>query len=222
MLMSMRKHAKFFYFLFIIVILSFIFWGVGTVDKSSTVSVAEIGKDRITNEEFWRAYERVRDVYREIYKGKPLDVEMEKKLNLKETVLNNLIEERVLLISAKKLGINVTDGELQAVITSDPRFMRDGIFRRDVYFRTLELSRLTPEMYEASLGRQLLLSKMKNLIWSAVDSTSLDTQGITADGGRNEEISKLILSGKRDAAVKSYSDWVRRQINVKVNKDIIS
>ena len=89
MLKAMRKHAKYFYVLFFIVILSFIFWGVGTVDNTGGVEVvAEVGKYKITTDEYWKTYDRVYRFYREIYKDK-FDEEMEKKLKLKENVLDS-------------------------------------------------------------------------------------------------------------------------------------
>ena len=104
MLKVMRKHAKYFYVLFFIVILTFIFWGVGTVDKTGGVEiVAEVGKYKITADEYWKTYDRVYRFYREIYKDK-FDEEMEKKMNLKENVLDSMINERVLLTAAKECG----------------------------------------------------------------------------------------------------------------------
>lgn len=221
MLKMMRTHAKFFYFLFVIVILSFIFWGVGTLDKPTAVSVAEIGKEKITVEEYWRAYENVRQQLRDIYKEK-FNEEMEKSLKLKETVLNSLIDERVLLISAAELGVKVTDKELQDAIVNDPRFMRDGIFRKDVYFRTLDLNRLTPEMFENSMRQQLTLIKMKRFIASSVDINPLDLKGIDGDEKKVNEARQTILADKSNAAIKSYVDSVKQRMKFKVNMDIIS
>jgi peptidyl-prolyl cis-trans isomerase D len=221
MLKTMRKHAKFFYFLFFIVILSFIFWGVGTLDKPTAVSVAEIGKEKITVEEYWRAYENVRQQLRDIYKEK-FNEEMEKSLKLKETVLNSLIDERVLLISAAELGVKVTDKELQDAIVNDPRFMRDGIFRKDVYFRTLDLNRLTPEMFENSMRQQLTLLKMRRLIASAIDVTPLDLKDVTGDEKKVNEARQAILADKSNAAIKSYVDSVKQRMKFKVNMDLIS
>ncbi|MBI3593231.1 MAG: SurA N-terminal domain-containing protein [Nitrospirae bacterium] len=221
MLKSMRKHAKFFYVLFIIVILSFIFWGVGTVDKPTTVSIAEIGKEKITVEEYWRAYERMRETFREMYKGQ-FNEDMEKKMKLKELVLNSLIEERVLLLSARELGLTVTDRELQDAITSDPRFMRDGIFRKDVYFKTLDLNRLTPDMFENSLRQQLTAAKMRRFIWAAADVNPLDLKGISGDEKKVNEALQSIFMNQRNAAITSYVDGVKRRMHLKVNMDILS
>lgn len=221
MLKTMRKHAKFFYFLFFIVILSFVFWGVGTLDKPTAVSVAEIGKEKITVEEYWRAYENVRQQLRDLYKER-FNEEIEKSLKLKETVLNSLIDERVLLISAAELGVRVTDKELQDAIVNDPRFMRDGIFRKDIYFRTLDLNRLTPEMFENSMRQQLTLIKMRRFIASAIDINLLDLKGVASDEKKVNEARQAILADKSNAAIKSYVDSVKQRMKFKVNMDLIS
>lgn len=221
MLQSMRKHARFFYFLFFIVIITFIFWGVGGLDQPTSVSVAQIGEEKITVEEYWRAYENVRNAYRDLYQGK-LDEEAEKKLQLKESVLNNLIEQRVLLLAAKSLGITVTDKELQSTIMRDPRFMRDGVFRKDVYFRTLELNRRTPEQYEQFMRRELVLQKMRRMIDSAVDMTPAETAQLPADEALAAQLKQALLSQKRSVALKSFVESMKEKMEVKINKDAIS
>jgi peptidyl-prolyl cis-trans isomerase D len=217
----MRKHARFFYFLFFIVIITFIFWGVGGLDQPTSVSVAQIGEEKITVEEYWRAYENVRNAYRDLYQGK-LDEEAEKKLQLKESVLNNLIEQRVLLLAAKSLGITVTDKELQSAIMRDPRFMRDGVFRKDVYFRTLELNRRTPEQYEQFMRRELVLQKMRRMIDSAVDMTPAETAQLPADEALGAQLKQALLSQKRSVALKSFVESIKEKMEVKINKDAIS
>jgi peptidyl-prolyl cis-trans isomerase D len=217
----MRKHARFFYFLFFIVIITFIFWGVGGLDQPTSVSVAQIGEEKITVEEYWRAYENVRNAYRDLYQGK-LDEEAEKKLQLKESVLNNLIEQRVLLLAAKSLGITVTDKELQSTIMRDPRFMRDGVFRKDVYFRTLELNRRTPEQYEQFMRRELVLQKMRRMIDSAVDMTPAETAQLPADEALGAQLKQALLSQKRSVALKSFVESMKEKMEVKINKDAIS
>lgn len=221
MLKALRKHAKYFYILFFIVILTFIFWGVGPLDKPTEATIAEIGKEKISVQEYWRAYERVRDFYRQIYGGQ-FDQDMENKLNLKETVLNGLIEERILLIAARESGIKVTDQELQDAIITDERFIRDGAFRKDVYLKTLQLNRLTPEVFENSVRQQLTLQKMRLLIWSAVDTTTYDMGNLSLDDKRMKEISQVILSQKRERALKSYIEGKKLKLNIKVNKELIS
>ncbi len=221
MLQSMRKHARFFYVLFIIVILSFIFWGVGSVDKGGAPSVAEIGREKITAEEYWRAYEQMRASLRDMYKDQ-FNEEMEKNMKLKEVVLNSLIAERVLLIAAGDLGIQVSDKELQDTITHEPMFMRDGVFRQDIYFRVLQLQRQTPETFENSVRQQLVSAKMRQLIWLSAEVNPLDLKDVSGDEKViNEKLQAMIISN-RNAALASYVDGLRKQMHVKVNADLIS
>ncbi|HKN18544.1 MAG TPA: SurA N-terminal domain-containing protein [Dissulfurispiraceae bacterium] len=221
MLKSMRKHARFFYVLFIIVILSFIFWGVGTVDKSSAPSVAEIGKEKVTAEEYWRAYDQMRATLRETYKDQ-FNEEMEKKLNLKEVVLSSLIAEKVLEAAASDVGVTVSDQELQEVITHEPSFMRDGVFNRDIYFRVLQLQRQTPETFESSLRQQLIAARMRQLISSSVVVNPLDLRNISGDEKDINEKVQAIATSNRNAALASYVNGVRQLMNVKINTDLIS
>ncbi len=221
MLQSMRKHAKYFYVLFFIVIITFIFWGVGTKDRGNVETVAEIGKQKITVEEFWRTYERTRDSYHDMYKDQPIE-EIEKKLNLKQMVLNSLIEERVLLLTAVELGLMPSDEDLQQAIINDPRFKRDGVFKKDIYVKTLALNRLSPEMYEGMLRDQLAVDKVKRLVVSSVDVTGVDLAGAETDPSKETMVKQMVLFNKRNAALKSFVDGVKSKIEIKINRDVIS
>jgi parvulin-like peptidyl-prolyl isomerase len=113
MLESMRKHAKYFYVLFGIIILAFV---IPYNVYQSSPQVAEIGKERITHEEYNKAYNMERDFLSRQYKEK-FDEEFEKKIMLKQVVLNRMIDKKILLLAAKEMGISVSDEELGEVIT---------------------------------------------------------------------------------------------------------
>ncbi len=221
MLQSMRKHAKYFYVLFFIVIITFIFWGVGTKDKTTIDTIAQIGKEKISAEEYWRTYERTRDSYHEMYKDQPIE-EIEKKLNLKQMVLNGLVDERVLLLAAVELGLTPSDEELQQAIINDPRFKRDGVFKKDIYVKTLALNRLTPEMYESLLRNQLAVDKVRRVVASSVDVTNVDLAGAESDPSKEAMLKQMVLINKRNAALRSFIDGVKAKLEVKINREVIS
>ena len=220
MLKAMRKHAKFFYVLFFIVIISFIFWGVGNVDKSTAVPVAEVGKDKISVEEYWMTYDRMRHFYRDLLKENFTE-EMEKKLNLKQKVLDNLIEERVLLITARAAGMTVSDDELQDAIMNDPTFMREGKFSKEIYLRTLQLNRITPEGYEALKRKEILFGKMQRLIGESVDVTDVDLPQQAGNQKAKEAFRPAMLQDMRNKAVKSYIEGMKKQMKIKINQQLI-
>lgn len=219
MLKLMRKHAKFFYVLFVLVILSFIFWGVGTVDKQTTVPLAEVGEETVGLEDYWRAYDRMAGLYREVYKDK-FDSELQEQLRQK--VLDSLIDEKVLLIAASESGITVSEKEIEDAIMNDESFIRDGTFSKEIYLRVLELNRMTPLYYEAAKRRELMLEKMRRLIEESVDLTVLDLKGISGDEKQVESIKQSLLEAKRQAAVTSFVEGLKRRVVITVNRDLIS
>jgi hypothetical protein len=224
MLRAMRKHAKYFYVLFFIVILSFIFWGIGRVDKQGGSNiVAEVGKYKITTEEYWKNYENIYNFYREIYRDK-FDEEMEKKMKLKEKVLDSLIDDKVILIAAKETGFSVSNDELHEAITHESAFMRDGVFDKNVYLNRLRLNRITVEEYENAKRQELTLMKMKRLIESSVDlpDISPDMKQLSVDEGARKMLSDTILNQRKEMAVRSYIDGFKKKMKIKINTNLIS
>lgn len=221
MLHFMRKHAKFFYVFFFLIIISFIGFYAGPLDKSTTIPLAEVGKERITLEDYYRTYDRAKNLYRDIYKEK-FDEEMEKKLRLKEKVLDTLIEEKVLLLAAKEIGIIVKDEELEEAITHEQAFTRNGIFDREIYLRTLELNRITPEMFENAKRQELTLAKIRKIIGESVDLTESEIKQIPGDEQTKKAFMQALLLDKRDKAVKSYVEGLKKQMKIKINTQLIS
>jgi hypothetical protein len=224
MLKGMRKHAKYFYVLFFIVILSFIFWGIGPKDISNGVEiVAEVGRYKITADEYWKVYDGVYRFYRELYKEK-FDDEMEKNLKLKEKVLDQMVNERVLLIAAQEEEIQASDEELQDAITRDPAFMKNGVFDKEVYLNRLKMNRMTPDLFENLKRQELTMNKMRRMIELAVDVTDMESAALPASG--NEQLatmlSQTMLNDKKEKAIQAYVEGLKKQIKIKVNKQVIT
>lgn len=196
MIKTLRKNAKYFYFLFFLVIITFVFWGVGTVDKPKADYVAEVEGEKIYADKFWRNYEEIRRFYRELFKEKADKMER----GLKERVLEDLINEEVLLWLAKKYNIEATEKEIQDAIVNDPRFMRNGVFQKDIYFQILKLNRLNPAQYEASLKRNITIGKTLQVIASSKGESEISDE----------------------AYIKAYLNAIKSKMKIKINKEALS
>lgn len=222
MLKMMRHHAKYFYVLFFIVILSFLFWGVGTVDKTSSGGiVAEVGKHKITQEEYYRAYDNAFKFYKDLYKEK-FDEEMQKKLKLKDSVLDSLIGNRVLLLAAAENGIKVSDEELNEAIMNEPAFMKNGVFDNQIYQNTLRLSRIAPEAYEAMKRQELTTTRMTRLIELSAAPSVIDLGAVSADEQTLKALKDAMLNDAKDKAVKAYIDGYKKSLKIKEYRQLIS
>jgi parvulin-like peptidyl-prolyl isomerase len=221
-LKSMRQNAKYFYVLFFIVILSFIFWGVGRVgDSGKGGVVAEVGQYKITAEDYWRTYDRTFKFYRDLYKEK-FDEDMQNKLNLKEAVLNSLIDSRVMLIAAKQNGITVSDEELNDAIRNEPAFMQNGAFSSEVYKNRLRLMRLTPEAYEDARRQELIIEKMSRLVTESVEVPEDELSKVSADEQTMKAIREAMKKETVNNALKAYVEGLKKEMKIKVNSDLVS
>jgi peptidyl-prolyl cis-trans isomerase D len=219
MLRILRKHAKYFYVLFGLIIFTFIFWGVGGVDQNQVLFVIEVGEDRVTVEEYWRAYDRVSDLYRDIYQEK-FDDEMREEL--KDEVLENMVSELLLLRASVEAGIKVSDREVEEAITNDPTFQREGVFSSEIYQRTLELNRITPTQFETAKRRELFLTKMKRLIEDSVDISPMEFEDMKGDEKVVEAIKSALIEAKKKAALNSYLEGLKGKVEIKVDRQLIS
>jgi hypothetical protein len=222
MLQAMRKHAKYFYVLFFIIIITFVFWGVGTVDKTGNVEVvAEVGQHKIAVEEYWKAYDSTFRFYKEVYKN-AFNEKMQK--DLKEKVLDSLMDEKVLLIASKEAGISVSDEELQDSIAGEQAFLKNGVFDRDVYVNRLRLNRITPEVFENMKRQELTSEKMRRLVELSVDATALDIQLPLPSGNEQaaDMIRQAMMGDKKGKAVKSFIEGYKKSLKIKINKKLIA
>ena len=129
--------------------------------------VAKVGDRTITRGDWNRAHENLRRLYQKIYQDR-FSEEMVEQLGLRETALDNLINQALQLQEAKRLNVKVTDQELQEKIISLPYFQRNGVFDRDLYLRLLNRNMLTPSAFEEMQREEILIQKMQDLIRSSV------------------------------------------------------
>lgn len=218
MLKVMRSHKFFTVFLLsaitIVIIITFVFWGIGPLENPSNMVVARVGKEKITQEEYWKSYYIAEDYYRKIYKTEE-DI---KKLNLKERVLNELIDRKVLMTAAERAGLRVTQEDLQKAIMSNPIFQKNGVFQRDIYMRALRLMRTTPKEYENALMDELLIDKMRRLIGETAELTPQERKIVDSIKEGREQLAQAFLSAKQELAIKAYIEGVKRQMKIKINE----
>ena len=219
MLSSLRNNAKYFYFLFGLVILSFVLWVPGMDNQQQQAQyLAIIGDEKITVDEFWRSYERVEDLYAEVYKDKYDDAMRDR---LKRDVMSSLIESRVLIIAARDAGLKVSDQEINDSIKADPVFQREGRFDSNLYQSLLRANRMSPVMYEDAKRRDLLRDKMRFIYVSAVDLSPSELESMPEEGELRAALMEALLEEKRQSAVISFVNAYKDSIKVQINQELI-
>ena len=179
-IMRKQKESIIIKIVFVVIVLSFIgtiflVWGKGSdgLGGGKEGYAAKVSGSRITLEEYQNAYQRVRNMYQQIY-GQSIPPEMEKILGLKKIALDGLIDSMLALKEAKSLGIAVSKDEVSNSIEAMPMFQKDGRFSFDQYQQVLRSNRMTAKDFEAGQEAEVTLKKVRQSVKDKAVVTDAD------------------------------------------------
>jgi len=143
-----------------LVSIPFALWGVNSyLTGPSDVIVAEVNGEPIQQVEYQKALQQYRDRMRNTM-GENFDPTMFDGLAVKQSVLDGLIEQKLLILAGHDLGQRVTDQALFKIIKSTAAFQKNGQFDDNVYSMTLARVGLNPTQYEAQLRADVLTQEL--------------------------------------------------------------
>jgi len=108
-------------------------------------------------------------MYRQAYKDR-FNEDLLRSLNLPQSVLNELVQGRMMQAQAAKAGVSVPEEQVTREITGMKAFQKqDGTFvGYDTYRRVLAANNLTPQAFEAQVGDDLVRRTYGKLLQDAV------------------------------------------------------
>jgi peptidyl-prolyl cis-trans isomerase D len=126
-------------------------------------SLAKVGDARISEVEYSQALRQAQEKMREMMKNNP-DPSLLNSPQLKESVLNELIERRITLSHAAKAGMTISDTELQQMIAAVEAFHdQSGKFSRERYRQLLQGQGLTPATFENQVRTNIMLEQVRSV-----------------------------------------------------------
>ena len=149
MLTSIGKFSKSFFIKLLvgIIILPFVFWGMGDVFRGGNQNViASIDSEKVSTQEFVDYLRRL-NLSEEQIKNLP-------KTDLIEKILSQYIGKRVMELEIEKLEITVNDNALRNIIKNDELFSKNDKFSRTEYEKFLIKSGVTAPQFEANIVEQ--------------------------------------------------------------------
>ena len=201
-------------------------WGF---EQNKEDIIVSVGNDRVTRDEYQRAYQNTYRFYKEMMPGElPED-------QLKQVVIEQLIESRLWMQAAKEMGIVVTPEELRDSIRGIPAFQRDGKFDPDQYKRVLAANRLTPAMFEASQKADLMREKARMLVRESVAPTNeelIEAQAMLASrpsptmpmehiAPPQDRARQAVLAQKQQRALRAYQEGLKAKAQVTVRRELM-
>ncbi len=130
-----------------IIILPFVFWGMGDVFRGGNQNViATIESKKISTQEFVNYIRRL-NLNESQIKNLP-------KTDLLEKILSEYIGRKVMSLEIEKYGLVVNDNSLRNIIKNDKLFYKNNKFSRTEYEKFLIKSGITAPQFEANIIEQ--------------------------------------------------------------------
>ena len=130
-----------------IIILPFVFWGMGDVFRGGNQNViATVDSNKISTQEFVNYINRLN--------LKEEQLKNLSKTDLIEQILSDYIGKKVMSIEIEKIGIGVSDKALRDIIKNDKLFHKENKFSRTEYEKFLLKSGTTAPQFESNIKEQ--------------------------------------------------------------------
>ena len=165
MLRFLRRNARSWIMYIILGIIIFVFvLYFGSNRASRTAQAIAVVDGRIISEgELQDEYGKMVEMARKRY-GEKMTPETLKKMGLKKTAYDNLLNRQIIISKAADLKVQVSNEELRNEIMAVPSLQTDGIFDERKYQQMLRYNRLSAEDFENMHKVNLAGNKIENLI----------------------------------------------------------
>ena len=198
MLNSIKKYSKTFFFKVLvgIIIMPFLFWGMGDVFSGGSQNVvAKIDTQKISTRDFVN-YLRVLNLNEQ--ERRDLS-----KTNLIDKILSDYIGKRVLSLELKSLNVYISDATLKEIIMNDKMFFKNKKFSRTEYEKFLITNNLTAPIFETNIAEQ---EKKRQLLSFLSDGIEVPDFLVQSEFNKENQIKKVDFINLKNFYNKPISD----------------
>ena len=171
MLNSIKKYSKTFFFKVLvgIIILPFLFWGMGDVFSGGSQNVvAKIDTEKVSTRDFVN-YLNVLDLSDQERKNLP-------KTDLIERILSDYIGKKVLILELEDLNVVLENTSLKEIIINDKTFFKDNKFSRTEYEKFLISNSLSAPLFETNVSEQEKKRQLLSYLSGGIEIPNFLTQ----------------------------------------------
>lgn len=223
MLETFREHSKGWLAKLILALITvpFALWGIDSYlqQSGSSVAVAEVDGHEITVQEYSNALQNLRA---RMQSEKKVDPTLLEDPAVAQSVLDHLVESRLMQSAAQRSGFTLGDAQLGTVILAMPEFQRDGKFSQEMYDELLKQNRMTPSQFEARMRQDMLTQQIRSGAADAAFQTQagmkrlLDVENERREVSVHEIKAADFMSGARveAAAVKAFYEKNKERFRV--------
>lgn len=157
-------------FIFLIIIASFLFTGFDNFSMGTGGNVANVDGTPITTKEYQIALNRQVEFFNQMMGGQGMTQKQLEEMGIKQSVLNSLVQQKLILNLAESMGIVVSKDEVKSEIKSMPYFQTNNQFDVNLYRNMLQGNSYVPAQFEDLVANDLKQRKVDALFSSLLVS----------------------------------------------------
>jgi peptidyl-prolyl cis-trans isomerase D len=157
-------------FVFLIIIASFLFSGFNSISLDGGKNVATVDGTPVTIKEYQVALTRQVDFFNQMMGGKGMSQKQLEEMGIKQSVMNGLIQQKLIANTADSMGLVVSLEEIKAEIKNLPYFKKNEQFDVNLYRNVLQSNGYSPTQFEELIGNDLKQKKVDELFNTTVIS----------------------------------------------------
>lgn len=157
-------------FIFLIITASFLFSGFDNFSLGTASNVATVDGTPITIKEYQMALNRQVEFFNQMMGGQGMTQKQLEEMGIKQSVLNGLIQQKLILNTADQMGFVVSLDEVKNEIKSMPYFKTNNQFDVNLYKNMLQSNGYVPTQFEELVGNDLKQKKVDELFNSTIVS----------------------------------------------------
>ncbi|MFA7268891.1 MAG: SurA N-terminal domain-containing protein [Sterolibacterium sp.] len=198
-----------------LITLPFAFWGVESYVRNAGAGndVASVGGSRISQQELQQALRDQQDRMRQQL-GRDVPASVLDNPEMRRAVLDNLVNQRVMVLHAAKARLVVADAQLGATIQSIPAFQEDGKFSRQRYDAYVASQNMSQAEFEQRLRQDISLQRALSAVRDGTVVARAASDRFISALQEEREVSELLLKPEQFVAqvkisaeaVKAYYD----------------
>jgi len=194
-----NKHKTLIQIVLAIIFLPFAFFGVDSYFRGAGVgqAVAKVGDYSISQEEFSRALRERQEALQRVAQGR-VDPALLDNPELRYATLDGLIQRRLLLDSALRAGVTVSDERLKDIIGKQQVFLDEtGQFSQARYEQYLRSEGMTTATFEARLRQDIILRHFADGYADTTFVPRAVVEQLARLSGQQRELSHYVLSPEK-------------------------
>ncbi len=196
---------------FALLIFVFSFFGIeGYFQSHADTSVAKVGDYKISQHDFQDQLNQLRERLSR-QQGDKYDPSYVEQPKVKQQVLDQMIDRRLVSQAAKNMGLVVSQQQLRDYIANEKAFQVNGRFDKTTYVELLRANRMTPQDYQQQVQSQLEVQQLPQMIQQTELVTKADLDQYLSLSMQTRDIHYVELPSPSldnakvsDAAVKAY------------------